>query len=93
MYARSWTRLSWRHRVLTEALVAVRGKLVTGGFRSPAARRLPWAFRAAVALACCTWLRSWRHVAIGDRSRTTSGRSGPAASPTHGGLDGSAAPG
>lgn len=50
MYARSWRRLSWRHRLLTEALVAVRGNRVTGDLIAPAARRLPWAFRAAVAL-------------------------------------------
>nr|WP_062340326.1 NAD(P)/FAD-dependent oxidoreductase [Herbidospora sakaeratensis] len=49
-YERAWRRLSRRQRALTGALVAVRGNRVTGDLIAPAARRLPWAFRAAVAL-------------------------------------------
>ncbi|NAS26133.1 monooxygenase [Herbidospora sp. NEAU-GS84] len=49
-YERAWRRLSRRHRALTAALVGVRGTPMAGDLIAPAARKLPWAFRAAVAL-------------------------------------------
>ncbi|GII65972.1 oxidoreductase [Sphaerisporangium krabiense] len=47
-YEGAWRRLSLRHRLLTEALLAARRRPGTAGLVVPAARRLPAVFAAAV---------------------------------------------
>ncbi|MFF3301933.1 NAD(P)/FAD-dependent oxidoreductase [Streptomyces sp. NPDC001741] len=48
LYPARWTRLTRRHRLLTQALLATAGHPLTAGLIVPAAQRLPPLFTAAV---------------------------------------------
>jgi flavin-dependent dehydrogenase len=47
-YERSWQRLSWRHNLMTSALVSVSSRPLLRRGLVPAATALPVVFRAAV---------------------------------------------
>jgi flavin-dependent dehydrogenase len=47
-YERAWQRLSWRHNLLTQGLLAASGRPLLRRRLVPAAQAVPWLFRAAV---------------------------------------------
>ncbi len=47
-YERAWQRLSWRHNLLTQGLLAASGRPLLRRRLVPAADTVPWLFRAAV---------------------------------------------
>jgi flavin-dependent dehydrogenase len=47
-YGRAWQRLSWRHNLLTQGLLAASGRPALRRGLVPAADAVPWLFRAAV---------------------------------------------
>ena len=47
-YGRAWQRLSWRHNLLTQGLLAASGRPLLRRRLVPAADTVPWLFRAAV---------------------------------------------